>query len=151
VAQVALCSKINTKHISTVWTERKILEYLIGWCKTWTLGFKSLMCNEQFCYIHNYSKNSTKYVANFPCTTLFRSLNLLKTNVYVLHQQIKYSRIFLSVHTVLMCFVFILEQRATYATYKIKWLEFITERKSVYSAVRTGSLNKADCASSLKG
>jgi len=28
---------------------------------------------------------------------------------------------------------------------------FITEIKSVYSAVRTGSLNKAFCASSLKG
>jgi hypothetical protein len=30
-------------------------------------------------------------------------------------------------------------------------LVFITEMKSVYSAVRTGSLNKAVCASSLKG
>ena len=28
---------------------------------------------------------------------------------------------------------------------------FITEMKSVYSAVRTGSLNKAVCASSLEG
>jgi hypothetical protein len=28
---------------------------------------------------------------------------------------------------------------------------FITEMKSVYCAVRTGSLNKAVCASSLKG
>jgi len=28
---------------------------------------------------------------------------------------------------------------------------FITEIKCVYSAVRTGSLNKAVCASSLKG
>jgi len=30
-------------------------------------------------------------------------------------------------------------------------LVFITEMKSVYSAVRTGSLNKAVCASSVKG
>ena len=30
------------------------------------------------------------------------------------------------------------------------WLVFITEMKSVYCAVRTGSLNKAVCASSLK-
>jgi hypothetical protein len=30
-------------------------------------------------------------------------------------------------------------------------LVFITEMKSVYSAVRTGSLNKVVCASSLKG
>jgi hypothetical protein len=30
-------------------------------------------------------------------------------------------------------------------------LVFITEMKSVYSAVRTGALNKAVCASSVKG
>ena len=42
-----------------------------------------------------------------------------------------------------MCFVFIWEQTAACATYSINWLVFITEMKSVYSAVRTGSLNKA--------
>jgi len=42
-----------------------------------------------------------------------------------------------------MCFVCISEQTATCATYSINWLVFITEMKSVYSAVRTGSLNKA--------
>ena len=42
-----------------------------------------------------------------------------------------------------MCFVFIWEQIATCATYSINWLVFITEMKSVYSVVRTGSLNKA--------
>jgi len=50
-----------------------------------------------------------------------------------------------------MCFVFIWEQTATCATYSINWSVFITEMKSVYSAVRTESLNKAVCASSLKG
>ena len=50
-----------------------------------------------------------------------------------------------------MCFVFIWEQTATCATYSINWLVFITEMKCVYCAVRTGSLNKAVCASSLKG
>ena len=50
-----------------------------------------------------------------------------------------------------MCFVFIWEQTATCATYSINGLVFITEMKSVYSAVRTGSLNKAVCASYLKG
>jgi len=49
-----------------------------------------------------------------------------------------------------MCFVFISEQTATCATYTIDWLVFITEMKSVYSAVRSGSLNKAVYASSLK-
>jgi len=56
----------------------------------------------------------------------------------------------LSAHTVFICFVFIWEQTANCATYSINWLGFITEMKSVYSAVRTGSLNKAVCASSLK-
>ena len=48
-----------------------------------------------------------------------------------------------------MCFVFILEQTATCATYSINWLVFITEMKSVYSAVQTGALNKVVCALSL--
>ena len=43
-----------------------------------------------------------------------------------------------------MCFVFIWEQTATCATYSINWLVFITERKCVYCAVRTGSLNLCD-------
>ena len=43
------------------------------------------------------------------------------------------------------------EQTATRATYSINWLVFITEMKSVYSAVRTGPLNKAVWHSSLKG
>ena len=49
-----------------------------------------------------------------------------------------------------MCFVFIWEQTSTCATYSINWLVFIIEMKSVYCAVRTGSLNIAVCASSLK-
>ena len=48
-----------------------------------------------------------------------------------------------------MCFVLIWEQTATCATYSINWLVFITEMKSVYCAVRTGSLNEAICASCL--
>jgi hypothetical protein len=56
-----------------------------------------------------------------------------------------------SAHTVFVCVVFIWEQTATFASYIINWLVFIAELKSVYCAVRTGSLNKAVCASSLKG
>ena len=37
------------------------------------------------------------------------------------------------------------------ATHNINWLDFISEMKSVYSAVRTGSLNKTVCTSSWKG
>jgi hypothetical protein len=78
-------------------------------------------------------------------------INLLKPTVYLLHQLVQHSRIFLSVHTVFICFVFIWEQTATCATYSINWLVFITEMKSIYSAVQTGSLNETFCASSLKG
>jgi len=30
VAQVAVCSQINTKHINTVWAERTVVEYYTG-------------------------------------------------------------------------------------------------------------------------
>jgi hypothetical protein len=50
-----------------------------------------------------------------------------------------------------MCFVFVREQIATCATYIKNLLVFITEIKSVYSAVRTGALNEAVCAPSFKG
>jgi len=42
------------------------------------------------------------------------------------------------------CFVRISEQTATFALYDINWLVFITVVESVYSAVRTDSLYKAD-------
>jgi hypothetical protein len=77
--------------------------------------------------------------------------NVLKPTYYVMHQQVQHTTTVRSVHTVFMCFVFISEQTATCATYSINWLVFITEMKSVYSAVRTGSLNKAVSAPSVKG
>jgi hypothetical protein len=77
--------------------------------------------------------------------------NLLKPTGYAMHQQCTNSRIVCSAHTVFMCFLFTWEQTATCATYIINWLVFITESKSVYSAVRTGPLNKVVCSSSLKG
>ena len=50
-----------------------------------------------------------------------------------------------------MCFVFVWEQTATCATYSINWLVFINEMKSVYCAVRTGSLKKAVLRLVFKG
>jgi len=38
-----------------------------------------------------------------------------------------------------MCFVFILQQTATFALYNVSWLVFITVTKRVYCAVQTGS------------
>jgi len=50
-----------------------------------------------------------------------------------------------------VCFVRISNKTAEFALRNIKRFVFITVVESVYSAVRTGSLNKAVCASSLKG
>jgi len=75
-------------------------------------------------------------------------LDLLKPTDYVMRQQVSHSTTVRFAHTVFMCFVFIWEQTATCATYSINLLAFIAEKKSVYSAVRTGSLNKAASASS---
>ena len=46
------------------------------------------------------------------------------------------------------CFVQISEKTVTFVLYIINWLVFITAVESVYSAVRTDSLYKADYASS---
>jgi len=54
-------------------------------------------------------------------------------------------------HGAFVCFVWISEQTAIISLYNINWLDFINQMKSVYSAVRNGSLNKAVCASYLKG
>ena len=48
-------------------------------------------------------------------------------------------------------FLRISEQTATFALYSINWLVFITVLGSVYCAVRTDSLYKADYVSSLNG
>ena len=77
-------------------------------------------------------------------------LNLLKPTGHVMHHQFNIQQLY-ALPTLFMCFVFIWEQTATCAAYSINWLVFITEMKSVYSAVRTGSLNKAVCVSYLKG
>jgi len=62
-----------------------------------------------------------------------------------MHQQFNIQQLYALPTFVCMCFVFIWEQTATCATYIINWVVFITEVKSVYCAVRTGSLNKAVC------
>ena len=49
----------------------------------------------------------------------------------MMHQQFNIQQIVRSAHTVFMGFVFIWEQTATCATYRINWLVFITEMKSV--------------------
>jgi len=68
-------------------------------------------------------------------------INLLKSTGHVMHHQFNIQQLYALRHTVFMCFVFIWEQTATCATCSINWLLFITEMKSVYSAVRTGPLS----------
>jgi hypothetical protein len=43
-----------------------------------------------------------------------------------------------------MCFAWISEQTAIFALHNINTLVFVTEEESVYSAVRTELLSKAD-------
>jgi len=50
-----------------------------------------------------------------------------------------------------MCFAWISEQTAIISPYTINLSVSMTEAQSVYSAVRTGSLNQTDRVSSLKG
>ena len=73
----------------------------------------------------------------------------VKPTGHVMHQQFNIQQLYALPHTVLMCFVFIREQTETCASYSINRLVFITQMKSVYSAVRNGALNKAVCASYL--
>jgi hypothetical protein len=74
-------------------------------------------------------------------------INLLKPTGHVTHQQFNIQQLYVLPTTVFMCLINIWEKTATYATYIINWLVFITEMKSVYCAVRIGSLNKAVCVS----
>ena len=82
-------------------------------------------------------------------------INLLNPTGYVMHHQFNIQQLYV-LPTLYLCvlylsFVSIWEQTATCATYSINWLVSITQMRSVYSAVRTESLNKAVCASYLKG
>jgi len=76
------------------------------------------------------------------------SFNLLKPTGHVIHHQFNIQQLY-AVLT-LYLFVFIWEKNSDLCHLSINWLVFITEMKSVYCAVRTGSLNKAVCALSVK-
>ena len=69
-----------------------------------------------------------------------------------MHQQFNIQQLY-ALPTLYLCVLYLSENkpRLVCATYSINCLVFVTEMKSVYCAVRTGSLNKAVCASHLKG
>jgi len=70
----------------------------------------------------------------------FRRCEFLKPTVYVMHHQLNSQQLY-ALPTLYLCFVFIWEQSATRTTYNINYLVFVTKMKSVYCAVRNGSLN----------
>jgi len=90
-----------------------------------------------------YCYNAVYFIAQTLCSinSNFSVIKQLKSTGHVMHQHVLTSRNFTFCHTEFVCFVFIWEQTATCATYSINWLVFITEIKSVYCTVRTGSLN----------
>ena len=75
----------------------------------------------------------------------------LKPTGHVMHQQFNIQQLYV-LPTLYLCVLYLSEnkQRLVPLTAETDWF-FITEMKSVYCAVRTGYLNKAVCASSLKG
>ena len=74
--------------------------------------------------------------------------NLLKPSGFFKYHQVQNKKILHGVRFAL-CFVLISEQTATFVLYVINWLVSIDVVESVYSAVRTNTLYKADCVSSL--
>ena len=63
-----------------------------------------------------------------------------------MQHQFSHLKILCSGHNAFMCFVRISEQTVIISLHSSNLSVFITEAESVYSAVRTGSLNKAVCA-----
>jgi hypothetical protein len=101
--------------------------------------------------IYALKPRSFRRFYKIPLLQTFSTLNLLKPTGYVIEPTGLTIKNFTFRHTVFVCFVFISEQITSFVLYNANWLVFITEMKSVYCAVRIGSLNKAVCASSLKG
>ena len=60
------------------------------------------------------------------------------------HHQFNIQQLY-ALPTLYLGVLYLSDKKATCATYCINWLAFITEMKSVYSAVRTGDLNGAVC------
>jgi hypothetical protein len=81
--------------------------------------------------------------------------NLIMPTGYVIHQQVWHSRTVRSAHTVFMFFFGIYLRTNNYLCHlQHKLISFYNRDEKclrVYSALRTGSLNKAVCAPSLNG
>jgi len=71
--------------------------------------------------------------------------NLSKPTGHVMHHQLTLNNCTLCLHCIYL-FCIYLRTNSDLCHLSINWLVFITEMKSVYCVVRTGSLNKAVCA-----
>jgi len=63
VAQVAVCSQINTKHINTVWAERTVVEFYTDGASRSQLALKVNM--NVMHGIHNKKENYANYRYQF--------------------------------------------------------------------------------------
>ena len=103
----------------------------------------------QFWILKFPSMNIVRVGTAANCNLFYYQFNLLKPTGHVMHQQFNIQQLYL-LPTLYLCVLYLSETNSNYC-HSINWLVFITEMKSVFCAVRTGSLNKAVCASYLKG
>jgi hypothetical protein len=82
---------------------------------------------------------------------IWLKINLLKPTGHGMHQQDEYfNKCTFCPHCIYVFFI-CLKINSDLCHLHKKMIGFITEMKSVYSAVRTGLINEAVCASSFKG
>ena len=114
-----------------------------------SIGVKS--CNLFFFYWFCKSSNKISVKISSWSRIPLSFINLLKPTGHVMQHEFNIQQLY-ALSTLYLCVLYLSEEKtATCATYSINWLVFIIEMNSVYGAVQTGSLNKAVCASSLKG
>ena len=76
------------------------------------------------------------------------TVNLLKSTGHVMHQQFNIQQLYFCPHCIYV-FCIYLRTNSDLCHLQHKLIGFYNEMRSVYCAVRTGSLNKAVCASFL--
>jgi hypothetical protein len=111
------------------------------------VGFILKLLFPLFSFRYSFSKHLA-----YLCHLIYQfSINLLKPPGHIMHQKfITFNNCTLCPHCIYV-FCIYLRIKSDLCHLQHKLIVFITGMKSVYSAVRTGSLNKAVCASSLKG
>ena len=77
--------------------------------------------------------------------------NILKPTGYVMHKQFNIQQLYILPTHCIYVFCIYLRTNSDLCHLQHKLTSFITAMKSIHCAVRTGSLNKAVCASYLKG